>query len=100
MKIDLNDPAQFTLDNVKKLIASKDDSVPRQLRVNSLGIASLSDEIGNINIDGLAFRLETWLEGNGYVGEEAANDDSWVSRIFKCLQKNWPNPTDTFIDSF
>lgn len=100
MKIDLNDPAQFTIDNVKRLIASKDDSAPRQLRVNSLGIAFLSDEIGNINIDGLSFRLEIWLEGNGYVGEDAANDDSWVNHIFKCLQKNWPNPTDTFIDSF
>ncbi len=100
MKIDLNDPVQFTRDNVKRLIASKDDSINRQLRVNSSGIAFLSDEIGNINTDGLSFRLETWLAGNGYVGENAANDDSWVNRIFICLQKNWPHPTDTLIDSF
>ena len=57
--IDLNDPKQFTRDNVKILIASKDDSVHRRLRVDSNGIAYISNDVGNINIKNLAFRLET-----------------------------------------
>ena len=77
MQIDLNQP--FTTDDVKKLLASKDDSQRRQLRVTQDGVVFLSDEIGNSNTDGLAFRLETWLIGNGYTGEAAANESEGVS---------------------
>ncbi len=100
MKINLNDPQQFTFENVRKLIASKDDSQHRQLRVTKDGIAYLSDTIGNKDIDDLSFRLETWIAGNDYVGEAASDDDKWVEKIYKCLKANWPNPKSTFIDIF
>jgi len=98
VQLDLNDPDDLTLDRVKELIASVDDSCHRQLRVSTGGIAYISDEIGNINIDGLAFRFETWLQGNGYVGAAAAQDAAWVNKIYTRLRENWPKPKDTFID--
>ncbi|MCF5837862.1 hypothetical protein [Aeromonas veronii] len=100
MQIDLNNPLDFTIQNVAALIASKDDSVHRQLRVTNAGIAYLSDIVGNQNITGLAFRLETWCAGNNYVGIAASQDNDWVSRIYNVLELNWPNPTDTYIDIF
>ena len=97
MKIDLSQP--FTTDDVRALLVSKDDTERRQLRVTKAGIAFLSDEIGNMNIDGLAFRVETWLIGNGYTGEAAANDLAWISRVERVLRDNWPNPTNSYIDA-
>ena len=98
MKIDLNKP--FTTEDVAQLMASKDDSAHRQLRVTKQGIAFLSDEVGAKNISGLAFRLETWIAGNGYVGPEVTSDAHFVGRIERVLRDNWPNPSDTYIDFF
>ncbi|WP_454812175.1 hypothetical protein [Labrys neptuniae] len=100
MKIDLNDPLSFTLENVAKLIASKDDSIHRQLRVTKAGIAFLSDDIDPASAYNLAFRVEIWNTGNDYTGDKASKDAKWVSRIYKLLKDNWPNPTDTFIHDF
>lgn len=99
MQVNLNDPNDFTIGNIKKLIASKDDSEHRQLRVTKSGIAYLSDEIGADNIDGLAFRFETWSQGNGYCGVSASSVDSWVADVFNWLNENWPNPSGSYIDS-
>lgn len=69
MQLDLNQP--FITSDVAKLLGSKDDSKSRQLRVTDKGIAYLSDEIGNRNISNLAFRLETWMGGNGLHGRKS-----------------------------
>lgn len=100
MRINLNDPKAFTIKNIRRLIASVDDSTHTQLRVNKEGIAYLSKPplIGNVGIDNLAFCFGTWIAGNGYVGTEASKDDSWVNNVFNMLKENWPNPKDTFID--
>ena len=79
MQIDLN--SDFTTDDVRALLASKDDSAHRQLRVSSRGIAYLSDKVGNIDTEDYAFCVETWAAGNGYVGKQAANDAEWVKRV-------------------
>ncbi|TJZ82024.1 hypothetical protein [Paracoccus hibiscisoli] len=97
MLIDLND---FTKQDVADLLASKDDSRHRQLRVTKDGKAYLSDVVGNQDTDDLAFRLETWQAHNGYTGPTAAADDKFVARIEKVLRDNWPTPTDTYIDLF
>ncbi|MBU2521162.1 MAG: hypothetical protein KKD50_02915 [Proteobacteria bacterium] len=75
MKINLNDPNQFTLEGVRQLLASEEDTQHWQLRVTKDGFAYLSSEIGNINIQGLSFRLETMMAGNSYVGDAASKDD-------------------------
>lgn len=98
MQIDLNDPTAFTLEGVRQLLASKDDSVHRQLRVTTNGIAFLSDEYGNTNLGDLLFRFETWDAGNSYCGPAAAADDAWVQKVYDDLKKNWPNPTSSYID--
>ena len=99
MKINLNDETEFTIGNVAKLIASKDNSQHRQLRVTKDGTAFISDEVGNLNTNDLAFRLETFNAGNDYTGLKASQDIAWVERIYNTLRNNWPNPTDTYIDS-
>jgi hypothetical protein len=98
MQIDLKVQGALTLEAVRGLVASKDDSHPRQLRVTKDGIAYLSDKVGADDIQGLAFRLETWDAGNGYCGTDAAADDKWVKQVFTNLQENWPNPKSTYID--
>lgn len=98
MQVNLNDPNEFTIENIRQLIASKDDSNHRQLRVTKSGIAYLSDEVGADNTADLAFRFETWCQGNGYCGLEASNDDSWVNKVFGWLKENWPHPKSSYID--
>ena len=98
MKINLNDESDFTLENVKKLIASVDDSNHRQLRVTKDGFAFISNEVGNENIDNLACRFETWCMGNSYVGLNASQDDNYIKRVYKDLQENWPSPKSSYID--
>jgi hypothetical protein len=98
--IDLKDPDALTLESVAKLLASKDDSQNRQIRVSLDGIAYVSDDVGNQNLNGVYFRLETADAGNGYVGVEAAKDANYVKRIFDVLEKNWPDRSDSYIDFF
>ena len=100
MTIDLNNPTEFTIDNLRKLIASEDDSVHTQFRVTNKGILFLSKSVGNKDLDGILFRLETNGAYNGYVGTEAANNDNWVTRIYEVVKKNYPNPTGNYIDNF
>lgn len=100
MEIDLNKPESLTFESVQNLLASKDDSASRQLRVSHEGVAYLSDEVGNHNLDNTAFRLETWLSGNGYTGKEASQDSSWINRVLKVLRDNWPSPSESYIDVY
>ena len=97
LKIDLNDPSQFTRENVARLIGSVLDTQHWQLRVTKDGIAYLSDIVGSENIVGLAFRFETWCAHNNYVGFQAAHDSNWVDHVFQDLKDNWPNPSSTHI---
>lgn len=100
MPLQLNNLEKFNLDGVRDLIAEKDDSQHRQLRVKNDGTAFLSDDVGADHLDGILFRFETWDAGNGYVGSKAAKDDDWVIRIYEALKNNWPIPTTSYIDSF
>lgn len=98
MKIDLKDPSALTVESVRLLLASKDDSVHRQLRVTTDGFAFLSDVVGNRELEGILFRFETWDPGNSYCGPEAAADDRWVQQVYNDLKKHWPNPAASYID--
>jgi hypothetical protein len=98
MEIDLTNPTDFTIANVRALLASVDDSEDTQLRVTKVGKAYLSDITGSEQKEGLRFRAETWDAGNGYVGEAAAADTEWVERVFGCLKANWPNPESASVE--
>jgi len=91
MKVDLNDPNDFTIENVRKLIASEDDSVNTQFRVTDAGILFLSRDVGNRNLEGVKFSIETSIAGNGYVGQGAAENENWVKRIYKVFKENYPD---------
>ncbi|NWB93708.1 hypothetical protein [Pseudomonas agarici] len=101
MQIDLNNPANLTLEAVRQLLASASDEVHTQLRVTRSGIAYLSSRVvGGQDIEGLSFRLETWAAGSGYVGNVAASDEVWVMQVFNALKENWPNPPSDYIDVY
>lgn len=100
MIINLNNPSEFTVDNLRKLIASEDDSVNTQFRVTNDGKLFLSRVVGNQGLSGILFRLETNCVGNGYVGDKASKNDSWVNRIYNVVKKNWPEPEESYIDVF
>lgn len=100
MQIDLNNPKNFTFDNVRKLLASGRNDRDTQVRVSTDGIAFLSDDTGAKNIAGLAFRLHTMDADNDYIGPDAgaASDPVLVAQVFYCLERNWPTPTSTHVD--
>lgn len=100
MQIDLNNPAQLTLEQVRQLLAQGNDSVHNQLRVTRAGIASLSQVTGGRELDGLLFRLETWAAGSGCVGPDAADDERWVLQVYNVLSNNWPKPASDYIDIY
>jgi hypothetical protein len=97
MTINLNDPEELTLEKVSQFIASCDDSAHRQIRVTQGGIAFISDSVGADHTEGIAFRLETYVANNGYLGVEAAQDANWVRQIYDVLKTNWPEPTSSYI---
>jgi len=98
MSIDLNKPNEFTLANVRQLIASGDVSQAVQLRVSSLGHVDLIKVGEEGDPDHIAFQLEPWLPEEKRVGREAAGDDQWVLTVYQVLKRNWPHPTSKQID--
>ena len=100
MKINLNDPNDFNVENVRLLIKSGDKSQHSQIRVTKDGIAYLSYITGNKEIEGILFRFETLSAGTGYVGLEAAKDEDWVNRIYQALKDNGEKQTHGYIDYF
>lgn len=100
MQIDLNDKNALTVKSVKDLIASKDDTKNRQLRVSKRGVLYLSDQVGNENLADVKFQFETFLAGNGYTGLIASQDDAFVRRIFIAVKKNWESGYDGHVDDF
>ena len=100
MRIDLKNPKEFTKENLKKLIASENDSVNTQFRVTNDGILFLSKIVGNKELDDILFRLETNVMGNGYVGKTASENEIWVTRIYNVVNKNWPDSESSYIDVY
>jgi hypothetical protein len=48
--------------------------------------------------DRIQFRYETFQCGNGYVGPEAAQDDEYVSGLFRSLLHDWQRGACGYID--
>ena len=102
MNLNLNDPNEFTIDGVRRLLASKtglesDGSVPGsypggryRLWVTKNGIAYIEDNAGfptDIALQNHAIRFESWHRTD--VGQDAANDDEWVYRVYEMLKRWW-----------
>ena len=99
MRINLNNPSEFTIENLKRLIASEDYTVNTQFRVTKDGYLYLSKEVGNQNLENNLFRLETNGMGNGYVGKSASENKIWIERIYNVIKENWPKPHSSYIDT-
>ncbi|MBL4898630.1 MAG: hypothetical protein JKX76_03160 [Colwellia sp.] len=100
MIINLNNPSEITIDNVRRLIASGDPSKHAQIRVKKNGELYLSLIVGGDDTNDLAFRLETFSAHSDNVGKDAAKCKKWVQRIYNAITKNWPIPTDEYIELF
>ena len=96
----LKNQIEFTIDNLKLLIANGDDTTNTQYRVTKDGFLIVSTDVGNQNLDNILFRLETNVMGIGYVGKSASEDALWVERIYNVVKKNWPDPDSSYIDNF
>lgn len=91
MRINVNDPAEFTLENLRKLMADGDDSTNTQYRVTKDGYLFLSKDVGAQNLDGISLRFETNGAYNGYTGPRAAENARWIERIYNAVKERWPN---------
>jgi hypothetical protein len=101
MNLNLNDPKEFTIRGVHRLLASKtglesDGSVPGsflgyyRLWVTKNGEAYIEDNAGfptDIALQTHAIYFESWHRTD--VGQDAANDDKWVTSVFKMLKRWW-----------
>jgi len=88
--IQIDDPEDFTFENVSKLIASKDDSKTRQLTVTKTGKVYLADfSLLPPDDSNHALVYETWIRGADYCGKAASEDSHWVSEVYNWLQKDW-----------
>jgi len=100
IEIDLNNPNEFTLENVRQLIRAGDDNRNSQIRVRNDGIAYLSYVVGNQQLEGIQFRLETFQAGNEYVGIQASEDEHWIEKVFHTLEQNWSSKTSGYVDFY
>jgi hypothetical protein len=96
MNLNLNDPNAFTIDGVRRLLASKTglESLEEfhgryQLRITNDGIAYIKHNWQfptDSDLQNHAVLFETWHRS--YVGQDAANDDKWVNEVYNML-KYW-----------
>ena len=85
-----------------QLIAEGDDQFDNQIRVTNDGYIYLSRGIvGAENLDGIAFRLESFDAGNDYVGIEASKDEEHVTLMYRAIKDNWKSDQRrTYIDDW
>ena len=88
----------LTLNQLKELISAGNDNVSNQIRVSENGVVYLSQAVGADCLEGVKFRFETFDAGNGYVGKNASEDETYLKSIYNTIKKNWENPKSTYID--
>lgn len=101
-----------TKEQLKALFSACDDTIGHHvLWVAKNGDVALTPHPSELNPVGfdqtnqdLLLRYETFVRGNGYVGQQAAEDKKFVDRIFKSLQSEWATVTEQstqrYVDSF
>jgi len=77
----------LTIEELKEIIATGDNSIDNQLRCRKDGIIFLSQEVGNNNIEDIAFRFEIFYRGTNRVGPSAANNKHYIEHIFRSIKK-------------
>lgn len=90
----------LTREQLVELIKNGDDSVHNQIRVKRDGTIFLSQIVGAEDISGLRFRFETFDAGNGYVGVDAAADDTYINGLYRGLKESWDKGRTGYIDDW
>lgn len=87
LTIDINNPDEFTFNNVRKLIASGDNSRESQLKITENGILSIAygNEI-RVTRKNL-FTSIIFLKWNNCIGTEAAENIKGLKRTYSELEK-------------
>lgn len=99
--MEMYDIRTITLEQFRQLIANGDDKHDNQIRVTKSGMVYLSDIVGADQLDGIAFRFETFDAYNDYIGKAASEDDSFVKPLFNALKGNWEKGCiHTYVDDF
>jgi hypothetical protein len=98
MFIDIRDNNDFSVAGVKKLLASKDDSSHRQMRVSHDGRVGLYNYEGRPDSGEFKFWFEVWCGGNDYSGSKASNNSDYVNRVHFDLKNAWQNDSIGLVD--
>ena len=97
---------------LKALFSACDDTIGHHVlwvaMNGDVALTPLPNKINPVGFDqtnpDLLVRYETFRQGNGYVGQHAAEDEKFVDRIFKSLQSEWATVTETssqrYVDFF
>lgn len=67
-----------------------------------VNITALARGQGPTSVDDkpeMKFRLETFCQGNGYMGSKAAADDSWVLQLRDWICRAWEDDATGYLDS-
>lgn len=85
------DAAELSIQQVRSLVSNADDRQNNQVRVDDGGSVYVSRQaaIGNRELDGVRFKLETFVRGNDYVGPRAASDARHVSVLYEKITRAW-----------
>ena len=87
-----------TKEQLKAIIASCDDQAGHHMpwvdNDGNVHITLLPDDAspniyGKMQKDAMRFRMETYCQGNNYVGPDAANDDVHVGALFDQMLALW-----------
>lgn len=97
-----------TIEQLRDLIAAADDNeCSHQIWVGKNGEVHLQkstdlrwNDRQMDRIDYEQFRLETFDQGNGYVGKSAAKDEKWISDLFRGLQMAWQKNATGYVDDW
>lgn len=95
-----------TIEELEKLVqVAHDDKANHVLWVDTDGnveLTALPDDLGPVELEAntpeMKMRYETFGQSNGYVGHAAAQDQSFMDRIFKSLCKEWQTKSQTGVD--
>ena len=82
-------PQTPSKEQLKKVLACGDDSFHNQLVLNVNGEFELRQKGAFANDPSKVVRFETFCAGNGYVGEEMANNDSFLNDNFLSALNFW-----------
>lgn len=89
----------LTMEQLREMIRSGDDSKKNQIRIKRDGTIILSDVVGLDCLSEIAGRFETFQPNNNYVGETAAKNDQYIKRLFLTI-KDWIDHPRPFIDDW